>query len=142
MAKTGSAKGIPKPKKNLDPQFGERLKAAMKHGGYQSVPALAKAADCTRQAIYPYLSGDKSQIDTFLLFQLAETCNVSVRWLFTGKGPMGRYPPLSTKETALLTLFKALPEALQDAWFTHGEALRSLTPAGPSKEFPYKVVKK
>ncbi len=142
MAKTGSAKGVPKPKKNLDPEFGKRLKAAMRHGGYESVPGLAKAADCTRQAIYPYLTGDKSQIDTFLLFQLAEACNVSVRWLFTGQGPMGRYLPLGLEEMALLTLFNSLPDALKEAWITHGEALRSLTPTAPSKEFPYKAVKK
>lgn len=142
MAITGSRKGTPKPKKNLDPHFGDRLKAAMKHGGYYSVPALAKAAKCTRQAIYPYLSGAKSQIDTFLLFQLAETCNVSVRWLFTGQGPIGRYPPLGPEETAVLALFNALPKALKEAWITHGEALRSLTPAAPSKEFPYKLVGK
>lgn len=142
MAKTGSPKGVSKPKKNLDPGFSGRLSAAMKHGGFTSIPALAKAADCTRQAIYPYLNGGKSQIDTFLLFALAEACQVSVRWLFTGDGGIGRYRQLSPKESAVLTLFEALPEALQDAWYTHGEALLKATPSPPSREFPYKLVKK
>lgn len=113
----------------------------MKHGGYTSVPELAKAAKCTRQAIYPYLSGGKSQIDSFLLFQIAEACGVSVRWLFHGEGPIGKYKALSPREDAVLALFNALPGPLQDAWFTHGEALRSLTSSAPSKQFPYKSLK-
>lgn len=141
MVKPGSPKGVPKPKRNLDADFSGRLKVAMKHGGFASIPSLAKAANCTRQAIYPYLNGAKSQIDAFLLFDLAEACHVSVSWLFNGSGHIGQPHPLDPKEQAVLALFKSLPEALQDAWYTHGEALRNLLPAAPSREFPYKKVK-
>jgi len=142
MAKTGSAKGVPKPKKNLDTGFSGRLKAAMKHGGFTSVPDLARATHCTRQALYPYFSGGKSQIDVFLLFALAEACNVSVKWLFTGQGLMGRFRAITANESAILDLFHALPDPLKDAWVSQGQFLLKLAPPAPSTKFPFNLVKK
>lgn len=128
-AKPGSAKGVPKPlKRTLDPDFGQRLKAAMAQRAELSVQSLADKVGCTKQALYNYLRGTSKQIEALLLFDLADELDVSTRWLLLNEGPPGKGQQLTPDQLRVLNLAGLLNEAQRDLWISQGEEIRKRTP--------------
>jgi hypothetical protein len=107
----GSKKGQPKPqKRRLDPNFHIRLKQAMGLTGDEEhdkgvVPKIARKVACERATLHNYIAGGKIHIEALLLFKLADTLEVSPRWLLTGEGGRGG---LTKNEIVLLQRYRAM----------------------------------
>lgn len=130
MPKPGSPKGQSKPlKRQLDARFQARLRTAMKAAQHISVPDLARKVGCTRAALHNYLKEEKSSIEAFLLFKLADALGVSARWLLLEQGSMRRAETLTREQLhALDTLGKLRDPALRDYWLSAGEELERRQP--------------
>lgn len=139
--KPGSKKGQPKPlKRTLDNHFRQRLDAAMTTRGV-SIPKLAQLAECSRQVLHKYVNpkyAQPKQIETFLLFRIADALEVSPRWLLlAGQSTMDKERSLGTEENRALNTFAHLDQDARDEWIRQGEFLAQrqpqliATPANP-----------
>ena len=137
----GSPKGQPKPaKRQLDPNFPKRFKAAMANKPGTTVPALARRVLCTRAVLLKYLKpGASKTIEALLLFAIAKELGVSPAWLLTGDGNMAGARSLSPDEDRALNTFNQLgSRELRDHWISQGEDLRRLQPSlVPSNADPF-----
>lgn len=138
--KSGAQKGVPKRKKRaLDPNFSQRLDAAMQAKGYD-VPRMAKNVGCTRAALHRLLKNNPKAVDAILLFEIATALAVDVAWLLFGRGSMTLRRELNPEESRALNTFALLSPPLRDLWLAQGEEIRSRQPAlMPTEAEPFKV---
>ena len=93
--KRGSPFGQSKPfGRRLDINFPKRFKEAMALGGFEApdgkfrIQALADEIGCTKQTLYNWLKGPAT-VDAMLLYDVADRCGVSGRWLL--KSDVGKF---------------------------------------------------
>lgn len=128
-AKSGPRKGVPRAlPRRLDDQFASRFSQAMAIKQFTEI-TLAKAAGCTKQAIFKYLKGESRTIEALLLLQLADAMNVSARWLLTGEGEVSRPHQLNPEQLRCLNALSRLSvEEVRDGWISYGESLAGIQP--------------
>lgn len=128
-SKTGPKKGVPRAlPRRLDDEFAGRFTQAMAIKQFTEI-TLAKAADCTKQAIFKYLKGESRTIEALLLLRLADEMGVSARWLLTGEGEVARPQSLDTEQLRCLNVLARMPmEQMRDRWISLGEDLANIQP--------------
>jgi transcriptional regulator with XRE-family HTH domain len=138
--KTGPKKGVPRAlPRRLDDEFAGRFRQAMAVKQFTEI-SLAKAAGCTKQAIFKYLKGESRTIEALLLLRLADELGVSARWLLTGAGEVAKPQSLDPEQLRCLNVLARMPlEQMRDRWISLGEDLASIQPTlFPSAADPFR----
>lgn len=109
---------------------GARIAAGLSQSG------LARACKVTPSAINKLEKGDTKSLSAELLLSLSTALKVSASWLDTGRGSPAPALQVSIDETEILTTFRKLSPAHQEALLAMSKALlgsQVLTPATAAK---------
>lgn len=101
-----------------------------------SQSALARACAVTPSAINKLEKGDTKSLSAELLLSLSAALKVSAAWLDTGRGSPAPTLQVSIDESEILTTFRKLTNAHQEALLAMSKALLSsqaLKPAAAAK---------
>lgn len=114
----------------------ERINLGMPHGGVTSQSDLARKMKVNRQTVNRWFTGEGTKPEPETLVRLADALKVSIRWLARGEGEMAQESRLSSQESEVLALWKALPQAAKEHWLSQGRDLSTLlSPNGANNPF-------
>lgn len=86
----------------------ERIIEAMDKSG-ASIPDVAKACECSYQAVKKWLTSESHSIDGNNLVALSELTGFECKWLMTGTGPKHREYAKNQSQALTLQAMEKLP---------------------------------
>ena len=121
-----------------------RLKAAMGRAGLEAKPqaliaALQKKTGkvAARQTVHNWFKPTCKFIEPVWLYAIAETLDVTAKWIAINEGPIERWQNLDDQESQLLATFRNLPDHAKPILMAEAEKILKVA-SPPSRVSPLK----
>lgn len=132
---------MPKRTNRTATPFGKRVQGAAALVGAATPISFARRLLVSPQTAHKWWMGDTPHISAADLLKIADSLNVSGRWLLTGKGSPVKRDAITPDEIRVLDIYRNLPAEWRDDWVSQGVKIVERLGTTPSKANPFPKAK-